>query len=393
VGNDLLAAALGAQIAGSAAAGLAQVSHATAYALDRDSTTLVLPGGAAPGAYAAGVIEGLRQRAGIPNGVALPGVNLVAGTSIGAINGWFVATGQYTLLKHLWDTIASQHIFRMKKRYAATVKPGSHVFTRILHAAQMSQGLMSNVTGLLDGAPIHDWLARNIDPSVPLVMAYLFTLTNLDERRAEVFYRVEVHPTPEARAAAAARLRAGFSTPVATREIEDIHLAPALAASSAIPILLDPITIAFADGPKTYIDGGVADSAPLDVARTLSNRVQVIFVDPARAKPRRFPTAAAVGTVAFGIAQSRMFEASLRVAYLETRGNRLFRRDATTPEQRAFLEQTFDVDIFVIRPEQELPVESGDFDDADGIEKTYGLGRQAGLAGFREYDPGVGAAG
>jgi predicted acylesterase/phospholipase RssA len=203
---------------------------------------------------------------------------------------------------------------------------------------------------------------------------------------------MHVPATSEARAAAASRLRSSFGKSIVTREIEDAHLAAALAASSAIPILLDPVTIAFADGPKTYIDGGVADSAPLDVARTFSKCVQVIFVDPARATPRRFTNAAAVGTVAFGIAQSRVFEASLRVAYLETRGKRLFRHEATTPEQRAFLEETFDVDLFVIRPEQELPVESADFDDADGIRKTYELGRQAGLAGFREYDPGGAAA-
>jgi predicted acylesterase/phospholipase RssA len=215
----------------------------------------------------------------------------------------------------------------------------------------------------------------------------------LEEQRAEVFYRVGVALTAEARAAAAARLRTAFGRSVVTREIDDANLAAALAASSAIPILFDPVTISFPDGSKTYIDGGVADSAPLDVARAFSsNRVQVIFVDPARAKPRRFASAAAVGTVAFGIAQSRIFEASLRVAYLETRGKRLFARGATTPEQRAFLDSALDADLFVIRPESELPVESADFDDADGIAKTYELGRQAGLYGFRAYDPSDGAA-
>src|SRR5450631_473766 len=175
-----------------------------------DGATLILPGGAARGAYAAGAIEGLRVRAGIPDGVALPGVSAVAGTSIGAINGWFVATGQYTLLRELWRTIPSQQIFRMKKRYAATMKPSSDVITRFFQAADMSQSLISNVRGLLDGARIYDWLARNVDPSVPVVTAYLFTLTNLNERRAEVFYRVPAQPTPEARAALTTRLRSTF---------------------------------------------------------------------------------------------------------------------------------------------------------------------------------------
>jgi predicted acylesterase/phospholipase RssA len=357
-----------------------------------DGATLILPGGAARGAYAAGAIEGLRVRAGIPDGVALPGVSAVAGTSIGAINGWFVATGQYTLLRELWRTIPSQQIFRMKKRYAATMKPSSDVITRFFQAADMGQSLISNVRGLLDGARIYDWLARNVDPSVPVVTAYLFTLTNLNERRAEVFYRVPAQPTPEARAALTTRLRSTFGRSVETREIEDVHLAAALAASSAIPILIDPVTIAFAEGSKTYIDGAVADSAPLDAARAFSNRVHVIFVDPERAEPRYFANAAAVGTVAFGIAQSRAYESSLRAAFLETRGKRLFQRDAMTPEQRMFLAEIFDVDLFVMRPERELPVEAGGFDDADAIEKTYELGRLSGLAGFRAYDPGGAAA-
>jgi predicted acylesterase/phospholipase RssA len=357
-----------------------------------DGATLVLPGGAARGAYGAGAIEGLRQRAGIADGVALPGVSAVAGTSIGAINGWFVATGQYTLLRDLWRAIPSQQIFRVKKRYAATMSPSSDIITRFFQAADMSQGLISNVRGLLDGARIYDWLVRNVDPSVPVVMAYLFTLTNLNEQRAEVFYRVQAQATAESRAAVAARLRSIFGRSVATREIEDAHLAAALAGSSAIPILIDPVTINFADGSRTYIDGGVADSAPLDAARAFSNRVQIIFVDPERPKARHFRSAAAVGTVAFGIAQSRAFESSLRAAYLATQGRRLFRLDATTPEQRKLLEEIFDVDLFVMRPANELPVEAGGFDDADGIGKAYELGRLDGLAGFRAYDPGGAAA-
>jgi hypothetical protein len=82
-----------------------------------------------------------------------------------------------------------------------------------------------------------------------------------------------------------------------------------------------------------------------------------------------------------------MFEAALRVAYLETRVSRSLRRSRTTVEQRKLLAQTFDVDLFVIRPDEELPLECGGFDDAEGIVRVYELGRTAGLAGFHEYRP------
>lgn len=385
--KHLLAASLGAVVAGRSRPSFARDPVAPANPQSRDSTTLVLPGGGARGAYEAGAIEGLRARAGLADGVPLPGLNSVIGTSIGAINGWFVATAQYSRLAQVWRSIATEDIFRIKKKYIATVTPSSGVLTRVFQAALISQGLTSNVTGLLDGTRVRAWLERNVDPSVPLVMPYVFTLTNLNHQSSEIFYRAPVQPTAQARRAAAERLALIFGKAVTAREIEDRHLVAALAGTSAIPILLDPVTIDFADGPQTYIDGGVADSAPLDLARAFSRRVQLVLVDPAQVALKRFPNAAAVGTAAFSIAQNRVLEASLRTAYLETRGKQLFGRNASTPEQQAFLDATFDVDLSLLRPSSELPVAVAGFDDAAGIAKTYELGRQAGLAGFSPYLP------
>jgi predicted acylesterase/phospholipase RssA len=385
--KDLLATSLGALVASRATAASARAPTPGFHPDSRDSVTLVLPGGGARGAYEAGAIEGLRQRDGIKDGTALPGLSAVVGTSIGAINAWFVATAQYSLLARIWQAISGEDIFRIKKQYAATLRPSSGVLTRIYEAALISQGLTSNVTGLLDGAPVREWLTRNIDPSVPLVMPYAFALTNLNEQRSEVFYRGQVAATAQTRMIAAQRLQSIFGKSIAAREIEDAHFVAALAGSSAIPILLDPVTIAFAHGSQTYIDGGVADSAPLDLARAFSRRIQLILVDPARFVPKNFANAAAIGTAAFSIAQNRVLESSLRSAYLETRGKKLFATRAATAEERAFIDETFDVDIFLMRPERELPVQVAAFDDAKGIAATYELGRQAGLAGFAPYDP------
>jgi predicted acylesterase/phospholipase RssA len=90
--------------------------------------------------------------------------------------------------------------------------------------------------------------------------------------------------------------------------------------------VFDPVKIAFEDGVQTYIDGGIADSAPLDLARSGSRRIQLVLVDPPHAVVQPYPSAAAVGFAAFGIAQSRILDESLRSTYIETSAKRLFDR-------------------------------------------------------------------
>ena len=391
--KQLIAGSLGALVASQTSKAVAQTppqptSGANSKSLvSRNTGALVLPGGGARGAYEAGVIEGVRRSAGVADGQPLPGIDVVAGTSIGSINGWFVATGQYSLLAKLWRDIPYERIFEIKRKYRAAVTPSSGVLTRVFEAALISQGLTSNVTGLLDGTRVHDWLERNVDPTIPELIPFVFTLTNLERQRSEVFVRLPFEPTPGASAVARERLRALFGQRIAIREVEDRHLVSALAGSSAIPIVFDPVTIEFDEGPETYIDGGVADSAPLDLARSLSRHVQLVLVDPAKATPQKYPNAALVGTVAFSIAQNRVLEASLRGAALETAGKRLFDNSSLTPEQKAFFENIFDVEIGLIRPAKELAVAVEGFDDGKGLQDTYELGVQAGLKGFQPYDP------
>lgn len=385
--KDAISGSLAAVAGAWASPGSARPRPTEEQTLSRDAGSLVLPGGGARGAYEAGVIEGFRERTNVADGTALPGVDIVVGTSIGAINGWFVATGQYSKLRRIWQTIAAEHIFAIKKQFRATVTPSSGVLTRVFEAALLSRGLTSNVTGLLDGGRIRNWLASNIDPTVPVLSVFLFTLTNLEQQRSEIFYRSPYTVSPTGRERGERRVRSLYGHKIEARRVADDHLVAALAGSSAIPIVLDPVTIAFEDGVRTYIDGGVVDSAPLDVARALSRRVALILVDPAEATPTPFRSAAAIGVAAFGIAQNRVLEASLRSAYLDTEGKRLFGADALTSQQRAFLENVFDVDISLIRPDRELDVEVAGFDDADGIAKAYEQGRQAGLRGFTPYDP------
>jgi predicted acylesterase/phospholipase RssA len=102
-------------LAASAAAVTALPTGARAAIVDPDhpgrlARGLVLSGGGARGAYQAGLIDYLRLSRQIPDGAPLAPYGIVAGTSIGALNGYFVATGQYGLLRELWYTIADQQV-------------------------------------------------------------------------------------------------------------------------------------------------------------------------------------------------------------------------------------------------------------------------------------------
>jgi predicted acylesterase/phospholipase RssA len=349
---------------------------------------LVLPGGGARGAYEAGVIEGIRERGGVGDGAQLPGVDLVVGTSIGAINGWFVATAQYSQLKALWHTIAAENLFQVKRQFRAIRQPSSGILTRVYEAARLSQGLTSNVAGLLDGAPVQGWLDRHIDPTTPLVVPLLFTCTNLQLHRSEIFYRLPTAAMAAERNREADRVQAVLGTRITSRELTDATVTAALAGSSATPILFDPVTITFPEGAQTYIDGGIADSAPLDIARALSTHVQLVLVEPAKPANHTYASAASIGLAAFAIAQNRLLETSLRSAYLETAGKRLFGDESLTEQQRAFFQNVFDVEIGLIRPSREITLEFDGFDDAPGIAATYEAGRIAGNSGFIPYDAG-----
>jgi len=104
-----------------AAAGITPAAlRATASARDESlGAALVFSGGGARGAYEAGLVGALAAMAGLADGTRLSQYDLVCGTSIGALNGWFVATGQYVKLRELWYGIAGENIIRPKPQYAA----------------------------------------------------------------------------------------------------------------------------------------------------------------------------------------------------------------------------------------------------------------------------------
>src|SRR5580700_11920465 len=105
----------------------ASAANATDQPLER---ALVLSGGGARGAYEAGVIGALAAIGAVSDGSPLLPYEIVCGASIGALNGWFVATGQYTKLRELWYGISGQNLMHAKPQYAALRDPESGVLNR-----------------------------------------------------------------------------------------------------------------------------------------------------------------------------------------------------------------------------------------------------------------------
>ncbi len=341
---------------------------------DRIGATLVLGGGGARGAYEAGVIEGMRRSANARDGERIAGIEVACGTSIGAINAWFVATGQYSALASLWHGIASEQIFAIKARYAKIGRPSAGLFNRIAQTLAIARGVTSTEQGVLDADPIAQWIARHVDPHTPLVAPFVFTATNLDRARAEVFYRLPFKVSDAARDLALGRLRMSVGRTTVVREVSDGLLLAGLRASAAIPVLFDPVIMTAPEGSRDrYVDGGVADNTPIDVGRALSTSVYAVMVDPSVPSREAYANAVSIGVGAFGIAQQRILEASLRATYLETREKRLsFAR--ATGEEREFLASVLDTDLFTIRPKAELPVEVVEFDQQAKIDAAYAVG-------------------
>lgn len=374
------------------AAALAAASAATKTAARADShhparlsTALALSGGGARGAYQAGIIDYLRLSANVPDGAPLAPYGLIAGTSIGALNGYFVATGQYGLLRDLWYTIADQHVIQLKARYAKVTNDDSGVGTRFVAAMRAVLSLTSNDTGVIDGAHLRAWLARFIDPARPVVTPFIWTVTNLTNQSPEFFYLVPATPTAQLREAAVAAVRITVGPNAVLREATPDLLIDALQASTAIPVAFDPIELPApkGEGVNLYVDGGVTANTPVAAARAAATRVDVVLLDPPL-QATHYHNALEVGIGTFGAMQRRILEADMRAAYLESLGKRAI-GELNSPQESLLASVLYESDIFRMQPQDELPVGVVGFDDRENIYTTFKIGFEDAHRGFFAY--------
>jgi len=218
-------------------------------------TAFVLGGGGVLGAAEVGMLQALFEHGVRPD--------LVVGTSVGAINGAFVAAdpapGAVDRLRVLWAELAAERVFAgsVLSRVGTLVRTRTHLHPR---------------------EPLRDLLAAHLP----------------------VRTFAELHVPFQCVAASIER--------AAERWFTDGPLAEAVLASCAVPGLLPPVEL---DG-EHFLDGGLVHSIPVGRAVALgADTVYVLHVGRID-RPLRPPTRPwEVATVAFEIARRHRFAADL----------------------------------------------------------------------------------
>lgn len=201
---------------------------------------MVLAGGAARGAYEAGVLRYVLTE--LPKHLGhVPWPDIVSGTSVGALNGVFAVTRQVPFVRRMtaiWQEMQISDVF--------TLQTGGVMRTvrAMFNAPQM--------TALLGVEPLYE-LARREFPRAALresidsgaCIAFIISATRLDDGFNLLFYDaardLDLDPLP---GAAAIRAR-----------LNEEHLL----ASAAIPFLFPPVMI----DDDYYVDGGLRQNTPL----------------------------------------------------------------------------------------------------------------------------------
>ena len=221
----------------------------------RDGTAFVLGGGGVLGAAEVGMLQALFEHEVRPD--------LIVGTSVGAINGAFVAAdptpSAVDRLREVWVELASKRIFAgsMLARAGTLVRTRTHVHPR---------------------GPLRDLLRAHLSVRTFAELRVPFQCVAASiERAAEHWFT-------------------------------DGPLIDAVLASSAVPGLLPPVEL---DG-EHYLDGGLVHSIPVGRAVALgAEKIYVLHVGRID-RPLRPPTMPwEVAMVAFEIARRHRFAADL----------------------------------------------------------------------------------
>jgi predicted acylesterase/phospholipase RssA len=364
-----------------------------------DRRALVLSGGGARGAYQAGLVETWTANQGIKDGQPLTPYSLICGTSIGALNAYMIATGRYSELRAMWNTVATQDVVKLKSRFRYIADPTSGVANRIAQAIGLALGLKSNVTGVLDSSRVRNWLNENMDPTAPVLIPVLWTVTNLSDQRPEFFYRIPTELSGQERETAIAAIRDTVGPDTAVREATPDLLVDSLQASASIPLAFDPVVLPSpTGGTAQYVDGGVTANTPIGVARAFAANVDVVLMDP-KFEPETYKNAMEVGIGVFGTMQQRILDSDVRAALFESYGKQAL--DVLTPADvrrlthgssteysayESFANSIYASTFYVKRPDKTLPVSVVGFNDLQGLTAAYNVGMQAGRTPFAKYD-------
>jgi NTE family protein len=231
----------------------------------RFRTALVLGGGAARGAYEAGVLLFLREEARRQFEIETP-IDIISGTSVGAINACFLAASAHDpvtgarLLAESWRSLRLEQVLTFGT--VDLMRAAREMFRRVPENAQRRTG------GLVDPRGLQDFVRRQVrwrdiqrNVESGHVGALSITATHVATGRTTVFVQ-------QAEDGASAWARNPHYRCVPAR----VGLRHAMA-SAAIPLLFPPVSL----GGELYVDGGLRQNVPLSPALRLgAARVVVV---------------------------------------------------------------------------------------------------------------------
>ena len=260
---------------------------------------LVLSGGGGRGAYHIGVLEALVEHGWMEDG---QGPDIIAGTSIGAINAAALASGlKVAELKRRWLAMHTEEVHRLSTDLPAAARPllrfmlrsvltseahgGAHDTLPIEERAMSAPGLLDRLSKLFHATPF-----RSLLDTTP----WRFTLADWMD-----FERIN-SPAAPALLLAATELQTGalrvFCNRALSGQPADTIVLDHLMASSSIPIVYPWTEI----GSEKYWDGAVLANTPLEPVIDLAGEddvdILVVMMTPwnveasaMRAQTRQMP--------------------------------------------------------------------------------------------------------
>lgn len=192
---------------------------------------LVVSGGGSKGAFAVGVLKHLATK---PNGVAF---DIVTGTSTGALIAPLVVTGEIDVLEEIYTTVRTPEILEPLPRVVEMFAKGY-----VHHTRPLEQLVRTRLT------------QNRVDTIVASDVLAFYATVCLQTGRTTYF---QTGRTPGTTPSGDPAVR------VTTRD----DLVRAIVASANQPVLMPAITIPpGASPPRQYVDGGVREYAPIEVA-------------------------------------------------------------------------------------------------------------------------------
>ncbi len=211
---------------------------------------LVLEGGGARGSYHIGAIKALKRK-----GIK---IDYVVGTSIGSINGAFVASNEYKKLKNLWLSATSKDLFGIDNQVISAIEKRKFTKETVKNGIQTVYQIIKN-SGV-DISKLKEMLMNNINEEKLRKSNIDFGLVtyNITKRKLVKVFKSDI---PKGK------------------------LIEFLIASSYLPIFKFEKII----DENFYIDGGLLDNCPIDML-TDKNLDNIYVVRAQRKKLSKYKT-------------------------------------------------------------------------------------------------------